>query len=248
MGLPVEKLVIATNENDILDRFLKTGSYTKQAPGASSPAVKETHSPAMDILVSSNFERLLWFFASQYYGKGSDFERRAVAATVLTHWLDELKSKGGFTVESGILDIARANFESERVSNDETIATIRNVYKAYNTPDPNAPVAQGTRGETGGYILDPHSAVGVTASLRYLHRSPKSTSTVVSLCTAHPAKFSSAVNLALQGQKGYSFQQVTPPELSGLEQKEKRVINLQPTAADDLLGAVKGLIDEKTFS
>lgn len=248
MGLPVEKLVIATNENDILDRFLKTGSYEKKAPGASSSSVKETHSPAMDILVSSNFERLLWFLASQYYGKGSDFERHAVAGTVVTHWLDDLKNKGGFSVEQGILDAARADFESERVSNDETISTIRHVYNTYHTADPNVPVSQGTRGETGGYILDPHSAVGVTASLRFLRRSPKSTTPVVSLCTAHPAKFSSSVDLALQGQKGYSFQQVTPPELVGLEQKEKRIISLQPTAADGLLNAVKELMDEKTSS
>ena len=55
MGLPVEKLVIATNENDILNRFLKTGSYEK------SSEVAATYSPAMDILISLNFERLLWY-------------------------------------------------------------------------------------------------------------------------------------------------------------------------------------------
>jgi threonine synthase len=56
--------VIATNENDILARFWKNGSYEKVDPTlVNSRGVKETHSPAMDILVSSNFERLLWYLA-----------------------------------------------------------------------------------------------------------------------------------------------------------------------------------------
>ncbi len=53
MGLPIEKLVIATNQNDILDRALKTGAYT-------TDGVKPSISPSMDIQVSSNFERVLF--------------------------------------------------------------------------------------------------------------------------------------------------------------------------------------------
>ncbi|KAL1836429.1 hypothetical protein VTK73DRAFT_5069 [Phialemonium thermophilum] len=85
MGLPVDKLVIATNENDILDRFWKTGRYEKKpargpeaeggiaADGAKAheDGVRETLSPAMDILVSSNFERLLWFLAHDRPGRRS---------------------------------------------------------------------------------------------------------------------------------------------------------------------------------
>lgn len=68
MGLPVEKLVIATNENDILDRFLKTGTYERSAN------VLATHSPAMDILISSNFERLLWYLAREFLAEKDDLK------------------------------------------------------------------------------------------------------------------------------------------------------------------------------
>jgi threonine synthase len=80
MGLPADKLVVATNENDILDRFWKTGHYEKKAVHgveaeggiaadgvkAHEDGVRETLSPAMDTLVSSNFERLLWFLAYEF--------------------------------------------------------------------------------------------------------------------------------------------------------------------------------------
>jgi threonine synthase len=86
MGLPAEKLVIATNSNDILHRFWESGRYEKnpvhgkEAQGgipedgakAHEGGVKETLSPAMDILVSSNFERLLWFLAYDVYSTNSD--------------------------------------------------------------------------------------------------------------------------------------------------------------------------------
>jgi threonine synthase len=86
MGLPAEKLVIATNSNDILHRFWESGRYEKnpvhgkEAQGgipedgakAHESGVKETLSPAMDILVSSNFERLLWFLAYDVYSTNSD--------------------------------------------------------------------------------------------------------------------------------------------------------------------------------
>lgn len=69
MGLPVDKLVVATNENDILHRFWETGRYEKSPvqDGNKAEACKETYSPAMDILVSSNFERTMWFLAKGIY-------------------------------------------------------------------------------------------------------------------------------------------------------------------------------------
>lgn len=116
MGLPTDKLVIATNENDILHRFWKTGYYEKhavhgrEAEGglvddgvkAHEAGVKETLAPAMDILVSSNFERLLWFLAYQTSEAGETNHRRMQAGDKVKYWLSQLKSEGGFSVNSEI--------------------------------------------------------------------------------------------------------------------------------------------------
>ena len=236
MGLPAEKLVVATNENDILDRFWKTGHYEKKAvhgaeaqggiaadgAKAHEDGVKETLSPAMDILVSSNFERLLWFLAHEYAAgaKMDDEWTKRQAGQEVEAWLKELKSKGGFGVLPEILEAAKKDFESERVSDAQTIGTIKLFYA---TPISNGTM-NGTSGYKGGYILDPHSAIGVAASLRSIKRTPATYH--VSLATAHPAKFSNAVELALKAEPGFNFDTVLPAEFVGLEQKEKRVITV----------------------
>ena len=233
MGLPVQKLVIATNENDILHRFWQSGKYEKkevhgaEAEGgipedgvkAHEDGAKETLSPAMDILVSSNFERLLWFLAYDVYSSTSDAigQRRACAGDHVKDWLHALKTKGGFRVDNIILEAAKRDFESERVSDAETLSTIAEVYRW--------PAPEGTVGH--GYILDPHSAIGVAAAVRSLQRSPPPTAHHISLSTAHPAKFSRAVDMALQGEKGYSFDLVLPEEFRGLEDKPRRVSNVK---------------------
>lgn len=215
MGLPAERLVIATNENDILDRFFRSGGhYTKDA----GSGVKETHSPAMDILVSSNFERLLWFLAFETDSATSEDERRKNACQSVSNWLNQLKSQGGFSVPTAVLEGAKADFESERVSNDETIAQIRSTYTS--SFPTNATPGSAKSSKTGGYILDPHSAVGVAASLRSGERNPAISH--ISLSTAHPAKFVSSVDLALRDQDGYNFEEVLPEELVGIEQRESR--------------------------
>ncbi|KAI1388274.1 threonine synthase [Hypoxylon trugodes] len=220
MGLPTEKLVIATNENDILDRFWKTGryekkpAYGKEAQGgltqdgvkAHEDGVKETLSPAMDILVSSNFERLLWFLAYEFASlAGMDDEwNRKQAGQEVTAWMKQLKSSGGFgPVYQDVHKSARRDFESERVSDSQTVETIKNYFKKID------------------YVLDPHSAIGVTASLRSLERSK---APHISLSTAHPAKFAGAVEMALKDEAGFSFEEkVLPPEFVGLDKKERRV-------------------------
>lgn len=222
MGLPVDKLVIATNENDILDRFWKTGRYEKhvargaEAEGglevdgvkAHEDGVKETLSPAMDILVSSNFERLLWFLAYEFaatVGMDVEFNRKQAGQEVST-WLKDLKVKGGFgPVYLDVLTSARKTFESERVSDPQTLETIKEIY------------------EKVGYILDPHSSVGVTASTRSQQRAGPNVPHI-SLSTAHPAKFAGAVELALKDEKDFNFEEkVLPEEFVGLDQKPKRV-------------------------
>ncbi|KAK3955897.1 tryptophan synthase beta subunit-like PLP-dependent enzyme [Pseudoneurospora amorphoporcata] len=222
MGLPVDKLVIATNENDILDRFWKTGCYTKKPVSGSKAeggvpedgvkahedGVKETMSPAMDIMVSSNFERLLWFLAYQFASSaGMDDEwNKKQAGQEVSSWLKDLKEKGGFgPVYKDVLESARRNFESERVSDQETLDTIKSLYQEV------------------GYVLDPHTAVGVEAARRSVKRAG-SDIPHISLSTAHPAKFSGAVTLALQDEADFDFAaKVLPQEFVGLDQKEKRV-------------------------
>lgn len=239
MGLPIEKLVVATNENDILHRFWQTGRYEKKpvqngeanggfaADGAKAheDGAKETLSPAMDILVSSNFERLLWFLAYSQYGQGDVSSRRQEAGRRVSGWLQELKSSGGFAVEQRVLDAARVAFESERVSDQETIETIRDVYSF------KSPAAKlGTSGDTQGtankgcYILDPHSAVGIAASRRSVKRAGPPTTHHISLATAHPAKFSSAVEEALKNEKDFEFETLLPEQFKGLADAPRRVM------------------------
>lgn len=226
MGLPIEKLVVSTNENDILDRFWKSGKYEKKP--AHGPAavgglavdgamahpdgVKETLSPAMDILVSSNFERLLWFLAYKFAETAGmdDIWNKKQASQEVSKWLKELKSTGAFgPVYQDVLNAAKKDFDSERVTDPETIETIQSMYHKI------------------GYVLDPHSSVGVTAANRSIAKNGASTPHI-SLSTAHPAKFSGAVDMALRGQEGFDFQsKVLPKEFVGLEKKEKRVSSVE---------------------
>ena len=252
MGLPCSRLVIATNNNDILHRFMTTGTYSKrpvygaEASGGSAKdgveadasGAKGTWSPAMDILVSSNFERLLAFLAYEVYSGSSspDTEvRLQIGRSQVSKWLQDLKTTGGFTVNPGILAAAREDFSSERVNNDETIETIKSSYLAF---FPKVANSEGTTGKTGGYILDPHSAIGIAASLRSI----SSTEYTVSLATAHPAKFEDAVHRALMDQEGYSFDDMKPQKFKELEDMESKVKSI---GRDERLEKVKSLIIEE---
>lgn len=236
MGLPIEKLVIATNENDILHRFWRTGSYEKkpvhgnEANGgfpedgvkAHEDGVRETLSPAMDILLSSNFERLLWYLTFDVYGEGSVEQKRKIAGDRVKGWLQDLKSHGGFSVEPRLLEAAKTDFETERVSDKETLASIKATYEA-KTPAAASSDSKGTAGTVshGRYILDPHSAIGVAAAHRSLERAKEFPH--ISLATAHPAKFSKAVEEALKGEKNFNFQDVLPEQFIGLEELPRRM-------------------------
>ena len=107
MGLPIEKLVIATNSNDILHRALSTGRY--EAHG-----VTATSSPSMDIEVSSNFERLL-------------FEAEGRDAAKVRRSLSGLAQSGAFTLGESALDFMRTTFSSGSADEDRTAATIAKV-------------------------------------------------------------------------------------------------------------------------
>ena len=154
MGLPIERLVIATNDNDILARTLKTGRYEMRA-------VKATTSPSMDIQISSNFERLLF----EAHGRDPSAVRTAMAG---------LKQSGSFEIEAQALKAIRREFRAGRATEKQVAETIRE-----------------TLADTG-YLLDPHTATAVFVA----RKNAKPTSPMVTLATAHPAKFPAAVKSA----------------------------------------------------
>ncbi|KAK6331737.1 threonine synthase [Orbilia javanica] len=228
MGLPIERLVVATNENDILDRFWKSGTYEINAEEEVEGGVKETLSPAMDILVSSNFERLLWYLAFERETTPDQelSERQKKASEKVKEMMVALKTQKGFSVTPAMLELAKTDFGSERVSDPQTIQTIREIYTSSDTK----------------YVLDPHSSVGVTAALRqiasngpHLHQ--------VCLSTAHPAKFSHAVDLALNGTDGYNFDDVLPEEFKGLAVAEKRVESVERADKELVKEVVERLLE-----
>ena len=122
MGLPIERLVIATNVNDILVRTLKSGTYEVRG-------VTATASPSMDIQVSSNFERLLF----DAYGRDPNAVRALMGS---------LAQSRQFTVAPQALDEIRSRFIAERADEDETAATIRTTQReAGYLIDPHTAVA-----------------------------------------------------------------------------------------------------------
>lgn len=109
MGLPIERLVIATNSNDILPRALASGSYALAG-------VQATQSPSMDIQVSSNFERLLF----EAYGRD---------ASALGAKMAQLRQSGGFSIGTAPLDAIRAEFDAFRVSEAQTTQEIAALWR-----------------------------------------------------------------------------------------------------------------------
>ena len=111
MGLPINKLIIATNKNDILKRAVKTGHYKPLK-------VEHTISPSMDIQVASNFERLIFDVYSNDSKKTSEL-------------MNELTKKGEFEIEKNKLQKIKDSFFSESLSEEETISTISEIYKKH---------------------------------------------------------------------------------------------------------------------
>ena len=190
MGLPIDKLVIATNHNDILHRAIATGDYI-------TDGVKPSVSPSMDIQVSSNFERALF----DAYG------RDGAAVTAL---MAELRA-GGFHIAQGALQSLRETFASGRCSEDDTRETIARLYVQT------------------GEVLCPHSAVGVHVAENHLGTTP-----MITLATAHPAKFPDAVEGAM------GVRPALPPRMADLFARDERVTRV----ANDI-GSIQQLILER---
>jgi threonine synthase len=123
MGLPMGKLTVATNENDILARFWKSGKYEK-VDSTMDSGVKETFSPAMDILVSSNFERLLWYLAFENASAAQDSEKQQLAGRTVDGWMKGMKANGGVELPVAVLETARRDFVAERISDEEVCLLI----------------------------------------------------------------------------------------------------------------------------
>jgi threonine synthase len=152
MGVPIDRLILATNENDILARFFNTGVYRRGA-------VHYTLSPAMDIQVASNFERFLFL----HVNRDSDALRAFMESFTSS---DEARLTGGAPLDDRIV--------ATSVDTDTTLMTIAETYR------------------DTGYIIDPHTAVGVAAARQFECDGP-----VLCLATAHPAKFPESVDQAI---------------------------------------------------
>ena len=153
MGLPIARLVVATNVNDILHRALSTGDY-------SAGTVVPTPSPSMDIQVSSNFERLLF-----------DLGDRDGAATAAA--MRGFEANRALAIPAAQRAEAARLFTSARVDLDEMALAMRWAHDA------------------AGQVIDPHTAIGLSAARALPDDTP-----VVTLATAHPAKFGDAVERA----------------------------------------------------
>lgn len=189
MGLPIDKLILATNENDILFRTLTTGKYKIEK-------VFETYSPAMDIQISSNFERFLF----DILGRDSAAVREKMS---------DLSAKKEFSLSEAQLKDAQSFFKAVRIDTKEMMSSITAYHKK-------------------GYLLDPHSAVGVSAALK------AGFDNTVCLSTAHPIKFNEAV------VKATGEQPALPSHIEDFSEKETKCLEVSATTE-----VVKALMVEK---
>ena len=157
MGLNINKLIIATNANDILTRFLKSNDYRKSE-------MIETLSPSMNIQVSSNFERLLF-----------DAHKALKLEAKMPKLMQDFEKTGALKVENQILKNIQKDFCAFSCTDDSTKKTIKEFY------------------DKCGEVLDPHSAIGAFATKEFQKSKDYADELVVTLATAHPAKFPDAV-------------------------------------------------------
>lgn len=198
MGLPISKLIIATNKNDILARFIKNNDYsTKQ--------LIDTLSPSMNIQVSSNFERLL-FDAHKNFG----LEKQVAKL------MANFESTKSLKVGDDVLAFILKYFDAYHIDDAETCEIIKDVFS-----------------ETSE-VIDPHTAVGVGAARKYMGSKSYKGELIITLATAHPAKFPEAI------KKTLNIDVALPNFLSDLMDKEEKMEILP----NDLV-AVKNFISTK---
>ncbi len=181
IGLDINMLCVATNQNDILDRTLRDGKYQ---PLGVAPSI----SPSMDIQVSSHFERLL----SEESGRDAALVRRL---------MEGLQQAGEFTLPENLRAHLAGTFVSASATEAQTAAMMKQVY------------------ETTGMVIDPQSGVGLVAAQK-LRAEGRLAGTVVTLATAHPAKFPDAVQAAC------GIHPELPAQLADLFEREEQVTTL----------------------
>ena len=124
MGLPINKFVVATNQNDILHRAISKGTYDIEK-------VSETISPSMDIQIASNFERLI-------YDLNNCNDTKTISA------MKDIKEKGKYLIDKENLDKINIDFLSSQISENETLKTIKTVYEKFNIVlDPHTAIGYG---------------------------------------------------------------------------------------------------------
>jgi threonine synthase len=175
MGLPIEQLVIATNQNDILHRCISNNDHSTQP-------LQQSLAPSMDIMISSNFERLLF---DLYKRDGKQIADLMIDA-----------KKGHMVLSESALASARELFSSYRCDDAGMVEVIRSTYAE------------------SGYLLDPHTAIGLAAA-RECSNNPSTP--MITLATAHPAKFPDAVKEA-----GYPEDPALPPHMADLFDREEQ--------------------------
>jgi threonine synthase len=174
-GMPLERLVIGSNANDILPRLLESGRLETRN-------VVPTLSPSMDIQISSNLERLLF----ELFGRDPERTARELAGFTET---------GSLTLDATALALVRELFEAVALDDDATLAAMRGEYAR------------------SGTLLDPHTAVGLTAGRT---RKAGRNAPLVALGTAHPAKFPEAV------ERATGISPELPPALADLHDRPER--------------------------
>ena len=191
MGVPIDRLVVATNGNDILARTLHSGRHDKEG-------VAPSLSPSMDIQVSSNFERLLF----EAHGRDASVVRGLMASL----------ADGGFALEPGPLAAIRADFDAGSADDARTIDVIGETRRRWD------------------YLVDPHTAVGISVALEQPRRDDVP---LVVLATAHPAKFPDAV------EKATGERPPLPPHLADLYDRKEAydVLPAEASRIDALIRA-----------
>ena len=154
MGLPIDKLIVATNENDILQRVINTGEYKPDE-------VKPSLSPSMDIQVSSNFERLLFYILNE--------DDQKVASL-----MKNLKDKGSFNLGKDEINEIKKDFKAEKINDSETLSIIKEVYdKEKFIIDPHTATAFGAINKIGE--LKDTVALGTAHPYKFLETVKKAT-------------------------------------------------------------------------